>query len=66
MTPKDFALIVARRAGLGCGDSGCIYGCSGMCTNGGCRCFKHLKTEDRMKVHKHIRILLKLLTESFK
>ncbi len=41
MDPKDkIDLINTLLRNYRCGDSGCIFGASGQCTNGGCRCFR--------------------------
>ena len=45
----------------GCGDSGCIVKKpSGMATNGGCTCTKHIKREDLVHVKRGITDLLDL------
>ena len=43
-----------------CGDSGCVYGSSGQCTNGGCRC----GTGDKHEARRELRRLVIELREA--
>lgn len=58
------AITNALQAFGGCGDNSCMMQKpKGMSTNGGCRCFADLQTEDRQRTHRLIRSIKQLLTQ---
>ena len=55
-TGRPFAVQDIEPCPVDCGDNSCLVAWpkGGMRTNGGCRCFKHLSSEDRIKTHRAV------------